>query len=599
MASIRVQIRPGAFYDSVVLMQLQKSLTALPGVLDAGVVMGTEANKQILRQSDLMSHAAQDARPEDLVIAVRAASAVASQAALDQIDALLARRARLVETEFRPRSIESAAQMLPEAQWVLVSVPGRYAANVARDALHLNRHVFLFSDNVTTEQEIDLKQTAQQNGLLVMGPDCGTAIVDGVALGFANRVRRGRIGVIGASGTGLQAVTVRVHNLGAGISQAIGTGTHDLTDGVGAVTTRQALEWLKRDAGTDVIVLISKPPSSNVAASVLAAARATGKPVVVDFIGYASAQDGEGAVYFARTLSQAAEKAVALGSHGGDTEHVEKNDQVAFAPPQSEFAPNQRYLRGLYSGGTLAYEAQWILRDFLDEVYSNAPLLSNHHLLSSAISQSNTILDLGADEFTVGRLHPMIDNDLRIRRLIQESDDPKVAVILLDVMLGYGAHPDPASELAPAIAQAVDRARRTGRSLCVIAVVIGTDQDPQNLAAQVQRLNEAGARVEFDHAVAVQYAAESVLSLNPEARTQPKASLNGKSESSKRLAFGDSMSVDIAALSKPFAAINVGLESFYESLKAQSIPAVHVDWRPPAGGNEKMIAILEKLKGKT
>ncbi|MDE3088458.1 MAG: acyl-CoA synthetase FdrA [Chloroflexota bacterium] len=578
-------------------MQLQKALTMLPAVLDAGVVMGTEANKQVLQQSDLLTADAQAARAEDLLIAVRAESAAAAQAALDQVDALLARRAASVASEFRPRSLDSAAQRLPQAQWVLISVPGRYAAGVARDALRLNRHVFLYSDNVPLEEEIELKRIAGQCGLLVLGPDCGTAIINGAALGFANRVRRGRIGAIGASGTGLQAVTVRIHNLGAGISQAIGTGTRDLSDAVGGITTRQALDALRRDSETEVIVLVSKPPSPAVAASVLDAARATGKPIVIDFIGYAAANERSSNLHFARTLSDAAEIATSLVSQSslispqlaGEGKSGEMRESVSFAP-------DQRYLRGLYSGGTLAYEAQLLLRDYLGEVYSNAPLIANHQLPSPAASPSHTILDLGADEFTVGRLHPMLDNDLRIRRLRQEADDPTVAVILLDVVLGFGSHPDPAGELAPAIADVLERARRAGRSLQVIAVVIGTDEDPQNLASQVQQLSDGGARVEFDHAAAVRHAAETISSLNPEVRAQP--ALKEKRES-ERLEIGDWIPVDSAAFTKPFAAINVGLESFYASLKAQDIPAVHVDWRPPAGGNEKLMAILERLKSKS
>lgn len=594
VASVQVQVQRGAFHDSVVLMQLQKALIALPAVLDAGVVMGTEANKQVLLQSDLLTEDARAARAEDLIVSVRAETDAAAQAALDQVDALLTRRAGSTESEYRPRSLESAVSMLSQAQWVVVSVPGRYAAGVARDALNLHRHVFLYSDNVPLEQEIELKRIAREHGLLVMGPDCGTAIINGVSLGFANRVRRGRIGVVGASGTGLQAVTARIHNLGAGISQAMGTGTHDLSDAVGAVTTRQALELLRRDSETEVIVLVSKPPSPRVAASVLDAARKIDKPVVVDFIGYAPANARDGNLRFARTLSDAAEQAVSLISHGS----------IAFPkrgrePREIGFASTQRYLRGLYSGGTLAYEAQWLLRDLLGDVYSNAPLTPNDQLPSPTVSQAHTILDLGADEFTVGRLHPMLDNDLRIRRLRQEANDPQVAVILLDVVLGYGAHPDPASELAPAIAEAREQARRAGRKIQVIAVVIGTDEDPQDMVSQMQRLTDASARVETDHAAAVRCAADTVASLNPAARRQPEVSEQQESERWERLEIEELIPVETTAFAKPFAAINVGLESFYESLTQQGVPALHVDWRPPAGGNEKLMAILEKLKSKT
>jgi FdrA protein len=551
-------------------MQLQKALIELPRVLDA-------ANVDLLRQSGLVTDALPDARAEDLIIAVKAENDAAAQNALAQVDALLARRVSS-SSEFLPRSVESATTMLPHADWALVSVPGRFAASVARDALALHRHVFLYSDNVPLDQEIELKQSAAQQGLLVMGPDCGTAIINGVGLGFANRVRRGRIGVVGASGTGIQAITARVHNLGAGISQAIGTGTRDLSDDVGAITTRQGLAILKDDPQTGVIVLVSKPPSPAVAQAVLRAARATQKPVVVDFIGH-SARD-EDNLHFAQTLSDAAEMAVALSK--GEGVQRSKREKISLAPALPR-AP-AGFLRGLYGGGTLAYEAQLILREYCAPVYSNVPLDARFKLESPRVSREHSIVDLGAEEFMIGRLHPMIDNDLRIRRLRQEASDPNIAVILLDVVLGYGSHPNPSRELAPAITEA------RKRNIPVIAVVIGTDQDPQNLSAQVERLTQAGAHVEFDHARAVHIAGKIVQMQTPMASTTRGA------RDTKPADLPAISPIALEAFTRPFAGINVGLESFYESLQAQDAQVIHIDWRPPAGGNEKLMAILERLK---
>ncbi|MCK4450960.1 MAG: hypothetical protein KAX26_10240, partial [Anaerolineae bacterium] len=349
-------------------------------------------------------------------------------------------------------------------------------------------------------------------GLLVMGPDCGTAIVNGVGLGFANRVRRGPIGMVAASGTGLQQVSSRIHQLGSGITHALGTGGRDLSEAVGAVTAHQGLDLLSRDPETRVIVLISKPPSPQVADELLKAARSAGKPVVVDFIGYSPPARQVDNLHFATTLDEAAELAVQLVAS------VPKS-QSEFRIPKSvdldRFAPGQRYLRGLFSGGTLAYEASLILQDYLPAVYSNAPLDKDYRLANSMVSQAHTIVDLGEDEFTVGRLHPMMDNDLRIRRLQQEAGDPEVAVILLDVVLGYGAHPDPASELAPAIARARAKAEEARRYLEVVAIVVGTDEDPQGFDTQVQQLEAAGARVETSNEAAVRYAGRLLQSLNP------------------------------------------------------------------------------------
>jgi len=558
MTVTKHDIRRGAYYDSVVLMQLQRGLAGLPGVVDAGVVMATPANCDLLAANDLLP-ASIVASPDDLLIVVKADSDSAAGAAIDQVDGLLAKRARAVSQDYRPRSLEAAARQLPEAGWVLVSVPGRYAARVARQALDLGRHVFLYSDNVSLEDEIDLKQTARARQLLVMGPDCGTAIVNGVGLGFANRVRRGPIGLIGASGTGLQAVTSHIHYLGEGISHAIGTGGRDLKSEVGAITALQALDLLTRDPQTRVIVLISKPPSPEVAARLLAAAQAAAKPVVVNLIGYAPSARQLGNLRFAVSLSEAAEMAAGQARTGA----------AEAGAPAARLSG--RYLRGLFSGGTLAYEAMLGLQSFLTPLFSNSPISDSQALADPLYSQAHTVIDLGDEFFMVGRLHPMIDNDLRIRRLRQEAEDRNVGVILLDVVLGEGAHPDPAGELAPAIHEL--RNRRSD-DLEVVAVVIGTDDDPQDLRSQIERLQQAGAVIFRTVTEAVQYLS---LRLGGPAQTAPG-------------------SVDIDRLNQTFAAINVGLESFYESLVSQGAQAVQVDWRPPAGGNEKLAALLVKMK---
>ncbi len=567
MAAIDADIRRGAYYDSVVLMQLQRALLALPGVVDAGVVMGTEANKDILAQSDLLTTDVRTAAADDLCIVVRADGAEQARAALAQVDALLVRKRASSEGEYRPKSLDAAASMLPEADWVLISAPGQHAAGVAQQALGLGKHVFLYSDNVSVEDEVALKQTASQKGLLVMGPDCGTAIVNGVGLGFANRVRRGSVGVVAAAGTGLQMVTSRIHQLGSGVTQALGTGGRDLSERVGAITALQALDLLSRDPETKVIVLISKPPAAQVASRMLQVARAAGKPVVIDFIGYTPPAAQSGNLHFARTLDEAAELAVALATNQSP---ISTNQS-----PISGFSPTQRYLRGLFSGGTLAYEALLLLQDYLPAVYSNTPLDKAFKLENPLQSHQHTLIDLGDDVFTVGRLHPMMDNDLRIRRLHQEAADPEVAVILLDVVLGYGSHPDPASELAPAIRQVIGAADRDGRKLEVAAVVVGTDDDPQGLWGQIEQLQQAGARVFTGNQSAVEHAGGIARSLGGVSGLPPVA---------------------LEVLTRPLAALNAGLESFAESLTSQGAAVVQLDWRPPAGGNERLAAILAKMR---
>jgi FdrA protein len=563
----RCAVRPGAYHDSVVLMQLQRALAGLPGVLDAGVVMATPANLDVLAASGLKPDEDVPAGPHDLLIAVKAESDAAAGEALARVDALLQVRRGGGEQDFRPRSLTSALKLLPEARWVLISIPGRYAAGVADEALDHGRNVFLYSDNVPVADEIALKQKARARGLLVLGPDCGTAVLGGVGLGFANRVRRGSIGLVGASGTGLQAIMSHVHALGTGISLAIGTGGRDLSASVGGITAAQALDLLRRDPETKVIVLAAKPPALKVAVRLLAAAMEVGKPVVVDFLGAPLPLRRLCNLHFAASLSEAAEMAVRLAEDSavGELHHA--------APPHRP----QGYLRGLFSGGTLAYETLLGISSFLAPVYSNAPLSESQRLTDPLHSQAHTILDLGADEFTVGRLHPMIDQDLRLRRLRQEAADREVGLILLDVVLGEVSHADPAGELAPEIERALEEARAAGRTLEIAVLVIGTDEDPQDLATQIATLERAGAKVcrTVDEMVE-----QTAMRLAPEPE-------NGEG----------AKPVPLEAIQAPLAAVNVGLEYFYDSLVAQGARAVQVEWRPPAGGNEKLAGILARMKG--
>ncbi|MGH2538689.1 MAG: acyl-CoA synthetase FdrA [Candidatus Promineifilaceae bacterium] len=553
MSYVREEIRPGAYYDSVVLMELQRALAELPGVLDAGVVMATPANCALLAASDLKP--SRPAAPEDLLIVVRADSEAAADEALGQVDALLAARRRPAGSAFRPRSLAAALKQLPEAEVVLISVPGRYAPAVAREALAHGRHVFLYSDNVSVADELALKQAAQEKGLLLMGPDCGSAILGGIGLGFANRVRPGQVGLVAASGTGLQAVASYLHRLGAGVSQAIGAGGRDLGAEIGGLTTHQGLALLASDRGTRVIVLISKPPAASVAASVLQATAATAKPVVVAFSGYAPPARRIGNLSFAAGLRDAAELAAELARASAPQ-----------APPAGDQGKERGgFLRGLYSGGTLAAEALQAFSPFLGGISNNLKPAGGRGV------DGHVIIDLGADEYTQGRLHPMLDNASRLRQVRQAADNPAVACLLLDVVLGYGAHPDPAAELAPAIEGALAQAQAAGRQLAAVVLMVGTDEDPQDLPVQEQRFRAAGATVRFDTAAAVEACLASLLP----ASARPGA---------------------WAGLKQPLAAVNVGLESFYESLMQQGGRAVHVEWRPPAGGDEQMMGLLARLK---
>lgn len=512
--TVKTVVKPGEYYDSITLMQVARRLSELPGLFDAAVVMGTEANKSILREAGLLTPPVSAASPNDLIIAVSAVSEKAADEALSRSESLLQapKGSSGDQTAFRPKSVRGAVKAFPQANAAVISVAGRYAAAQAWDALRHGLHTLLFSDNVSLADEIALKTYARDHGLLLMGPGAGTTILNGVALGFANALPSGPVGIVSAAGTGLQEVSTLLARQGVGVSQALGVGGRDLSEAVGGLMMLSALEALQADEATQVIVLISKPPSAGVAQKVLAQVAQSDKPAVVCFLGGDPEPIATAGAIPTVTLEEAAFLAAQqTGLDLADMDDAierETGDLALQAQKiRDQLGKKQRYLRGLFSGGTLCYEAQVIWRELLAEpVYSNAPLAKANLLADATHSLKHTAVDLGEEEFTVGRLHPMMDNDLRLRRLLQEARDPQVAVIMLDVVLGYSAHPDPASELAPAVQQALVLAESEDRLLTVVASVTGTKADPQDFERQVEALQIAGAIVCNSNAAAARLA---------------------------------------------------------------------------------------------
>ncbi len=495
-------IRRGAYFDSVTLMRVGKDLATLPGVMDAAVVMGTRSNKAILKSSGLLTVALQNANDTDLLIAIKADTETAAQSALGSIDGLLKKTVRTVADSAgasHSASLAGALEIVSGANLALISIAGRYAGDEAMRDLENGLHVMLFSDNVPLETEIALKKFARKRGLLVMGPDCGTAIINGVPLAFANVVNRGNIGIVAAAGTGLQEVSCLISNEGAGISQAIGTGGRDVKREVGGIMFLEAMKALAKDDQTRLILLVSKPPHQDVLRRIQKFAKTIRKPIVTSFVGARSA-DGS-----ASTLEEAALTAVALArgqDAGGIGKRLAARDEQIQRIAMREASRHRkarRYVRGLFSGGTFCAEAQILFEDMLKGVYSNAPAGNAKLLRNSLISRKHTVIDLGEDEFTVGRPHPMIDFTLRNRRILEEAADTETAVILLDVVLGYGSHPDPGTELSGVI-------RHASRTVTVVCSITGTNQDPQNRGRVEAALRKAGAIVMPSNAAACKLA---------------------------------------------------------------------------------------------
>jgi len=515
-AATQFRVFPNLYKDSVSLMQLGAKLRTREGIAEASCIMATPANLAQLRDADLTFDAA--SAPSDLLVVVRG-DGTACEEALAAAESILRSSAATSDgdaTAFRlpPTSIAIGLQRAPEADLALISVPGDYAAAEALKALAQGLNVMLFSDNVAVDDERAIKTFARDRNLLVMGPDCGTAIVNGVPLGFANVVRRGDIGLVAASGTGLQEVTCRIHNAGGGVSQALGTGGRDLKEEIGGITMLQGLAALANDAGTRVIVLISKPPAPAIARKILAAAAAAGKPVVVHFLGAAPDTARGPGLVAAESLQHAGDVAVALAS--GQAPPAARaapaaKQTGAIASIAARMAPSQRDVRGLFTGGTFCYEAQLAFRARGLPCRSNAPADGVEPL--GRTLEGHVFIDMGDDDYTRGRPHPMIDPSLRNAAVRTHAADPATAAIVVDVVLGYGSHADPAGDLAEALAAAQREAQAHGRMLALIAHVCGTDGDPQDRAAQIRRLEAAGAIVAGSNFEAAVLAAELATEL--------------------------------------------------------------------------------------
>ncbi len=471
------EVRRGFYLDSVALMRFSRAIASLDGIEEAALMMASPSNRQIMADAGLLDATSDGAEGGDLIIGIRAVNAEAAETARAEANLLLdtPTGAQGEGQSWRPKSLRAAVKARPDANLALISVAGDFAAAEARKALRRGLHVMMFSDNVSIADELALKREAQSLGLLVMGPDCGTAIINGTPLAFANKVTDGDIGVIGASGTGTQEITCLISQGGGGISHAIGVGGRDLKDEIGGITTLMALDALDADPKTRHIVLISKPPAAAVAARVVERIAASQKTFTVCFIGAESWQLPDNAS-LALSLKAAAEQALGGRALFADFQ------AGALAQP----APAAK-VRGLFSGGTLCAEVQTLFKAAGEQVMSNAAIPGVLDLAAPA--DAHKIIDLGSDEYTQGRPHPMIDPSVRDQALQDAIKDKSVGVILLDVVIGYGAHNDPAGHLVDSLGTAL-----AGDTL-IIASVTGTDADPQNRRGQITKLQAAGILV--------------------------------------------------------------------------------------------------------
>ncbi len=509
---IKVDVRRNTYYDSVTLMLISKEIKNIDGVQEVLVGMGTELNLELSENLGLKDDSIESISANDFFIAADISSEAVMKTVVEQVDALLSQKKTESGSDYKPVSLAGALDLIPDANLAIVSIPGAYAEEEVNKLLDEDLHVMLFSDNVSVESELKLKQKAVEKGLLMMGPDCGTAIINGIPLAFANKVKKGPIGIVGASGTGTQEVSSLIGTFGSGVSQVIGTGGRDLKSEIGGLMMIQGMQALMSDDETKVIVLISKPPAPEVAQKILEMVKDTDKPVVVDFIGGDPQMITDAGAHSCTTLEDAALKAVAL-AEGKDVFEsegftIEKNliDKWLTDAIKS-LKSDQVNLRGLYTGGTLADEAMKMLGNSFGGIYSNIPLLPEYELKDLNTIEGHVCLDLGEDQFTIGRPHPMIDPSTRSDRF--ETDlDGSVAVCLIDVVIGYGSHEDPAGEVAKSIADVKAKLLKEDKSIVVVASITGTEEDPQGLKQSQKKLEEEGVYVLPSNAQAVRFTKE-------------------------------------------------------------------------------------------
>ncbi|WP_404392207.1 DUF1116 domain-containing protein [Humibacillus xanthopallidus] len=561
-----VERRTGTYVDSVSLLQVSRAAASTPGVEAAQVAMATELNLDVIRS---MGFDVPDGSPNDLLVAVRG-SDEGIAAALAVVAEHLTRRRGATPTGGlgeapAPRTTGAAIAALG-ADLALVSVPGAHAVVEAFDAIAAGVSVMVFSDNVPVEDEVALKKAAARAGVLVMGPDCGTAVVGGVALGFADVVRPGPAGIVAASGTGAQQVMALLDAAGVGVSHCLGVGGRDLSAAVGGRSTRQALAALAADPATERILVVSKPPAAKVLAELEAYAAGLGKPVHWATLGPGRPD-----------LTAAVEDLL------GGSERVwpewagTSSDELA-----------EGSLRGLFCGGTLADEAMIIAAEYVGDVRSNIPLRPDLALGPDLRDPGHVVIDFGDDSMTLGRAHPMIDPSLRLERIAVEAADPTCGVLLLDLVLGHGAHPDPAPELADAIRSARATAAAAGRDLPVVVSLTATEGDPQGRDRTAGILADAGATVLLSNANATRHAIHLLGRQTWPLATTPGATAYDTSPTRSREQSDELHGL----LSSELVVATAGAGLFADSLRAQAVSVIEADWQPPMPGTERDLGVV-------
>ena len=577
---LKTVVKKGSYHDSVVLMLLTNHISAMQGVNKVSIMMATPANKDIFKQSGLDTEELLAAGANDMVVVADIDNENTMNIIENEIDAYFKKQNTQNQQTESVKSWDKALEKMPNADMAVISIAGAYAALEANRALDEGMNVFMFSDNVTIEDEKKLKQKAHEKGLVVMGPDCGTGIIQSVPIAFTNKVNSGKIGIIGASGTGIQELTTIIDRLGEGVKNAIGTGGRDLSSEIGGITMMDTINAMEQDDSIKVMIVISKPPAKAVREMISNRLSAFKKPVVTLFLGEKPEYHEQG-FYHAYTLDEAARLAVNLVRNEDINTCV-----VSAETPENAFDKSEnKTIKAYYSGGTLAGEAAMLIKDALN--LDTPPEKAEGFMLKHG---GHIVVDLGDDVYTQGKPHPMIDPAKRIECMKEAIDDSSTGVILFDIMLGYGSHEDMAGALLPTINELKQKAENEGRKLFFIATVCGTRHDYQGYDEAVNKLKNAGVIVCETNKLASQMAIRAIgLDFSePEKEIRAKQAVDVQiTPASDKL---------LKMLSEKPKIINIGLKSFAEVADEFGCQVVQFDWTPPAGGNVEMIKTLDFLR---
>jgi len=486
------------FRDSVQMMQFSQQLKDEQGVIDAAIVMGTDLNKNTLKKMGLLTEDGISATENDTLITINCQDENSLNNAVQKAEQLLTSDITKSKNEFN--DLSSALDAFDNANMASLSIPGQFVKEMATELIRKQLHLFVFSDHVPLEDEILLKNLALENNVLFMGPEAGTSILNGTVFGFGNRIRSGSVGIIGASGTGIQESSTMIDLFGEGISHAIGVGGRDLRNDIGGMMTMKTMEVFEDDPNTKAVLLVSKPVGDDVRNKIINKINNFSKKnYVLCLIGDNENREDSAKIKFSKSIQISVLKILKYVNDDAykkikDVVRKQVDDSIKLAKSlSSDLNNDQRFVRGFFAGGTLCYESKIILEQMIGKVYSNLSSDDEYSIKGNAASKENTLIDFGEEEFTSARPHPIIDPLLRKNRILEDADDPNVGVIIIDIICGINAAKNTMAFHAETIKKAIENAKEKGRRLSVFAYICGTEKDVSE--NELKLLTDSGAKL--------------------------------------------------------------------------------------------------------